>query len=76
MKTIKDVYYSGIEDTARSLDVYLPDAECKAVFLYMHGGGLEKGDKSRSGDAVVEYLTARRWLREHKLQNVPRGKIS
>lgn len=58
MKILKDIYYSEEKDGARSLDVYLPDGECKAVFLYIHGGGIERGDKGdqhREG----EYLSAR-----------------
>ena len=58
MKILKDIYYTEEKDGARSLDVYLPDGECKAVFLYIHGGGIERGDKGdqhREG----EYLSAR-----------------
>ena len=58
MKILKDIYYTEEKDGARSLDIYLPDGDCKAVFLYIHGGGIERGDKGdqhREG----EYLSAR-----------------
>ena len=58
MRILKDIYYTEEKDGARSLDVYLPDGECNAVFLYIHGGGIERGDKGdqhREG----EYLSAR-----------------
>ena len=58
MRILKDIYYTEEKDGARSLDVYLPDGECNAVFLYIHGGGIERGDK---GDQYREgeYLSAR-----------------
>ena len=43
MKIINDVAYGNLD--AQKLDVYLPDAEAESVFLYFHGGGLERGDK-------------------------------
>ncbi|MBQ4075064.1 MAG: alpha/beta hydrolase [Clostridia bacterium] len=41
-----------------ALDIYLPDNEVKAIFIYFHGGGLEAGDKK---DAAVfaDYLADR-----------------
>ncbi len=57
MKILKDIYYTEDKDAARSLDVYLPDGECRAVFLYIHGGGLENGDKThqhREGEYLAE----------------------
>ncbi len=41
------------------LDIYLPnDNDVKAVFLYFHGGGLEKGSKE-SAEKFASYLTER-----------------
>lgn len=42
----------------QKLDLYLPDAENFPTFLYFHGGGLEKGDKTRTAH-VGAYLSAR-----------------
>lgn len=55
MKTIKDVFYSDGTNPAKVLDAYIPEGKAEAVFMYMHGGGLEKGDKS-SSEIVGEYL--------------------
>ncbi len=58
MKILKDIYYSEAQIPDKTLDLYIPDGECKAVFLYIHGGGMESGDKahrSREG----EYLANR-----------------
>lgn len=52
-----NVAYLG-EDAAQGLDVYLPDGEVRAVFLYFHGGGIEKGDK-QVGARFAPYLTER-----------------
>ena len=56
MKKIVDLAY-GIHP-AHKLDLYLPDEGAFDVFVYMHGGGLEHGDKAMS-DAFGEYVTAR-----------------
>ncbi len=56
MKIFKDVFYSNEEITAKSLDAYIPDGKTEAVFMYMHGGGLEKGDKGAKYEKVSEYL--------------------
>lgn len=57
MKILKDIYYSEEKIAEKSLDVYLPDGECRAVFLYIHGGGIEagsKGDQHREGEYLAE----------------------
>ena len=59
MKTKLDIYYTNDLDKARTLDIYLPDGKPEAIFLYMHGGGLDHGDKDRLGKEIGEYLTAR-----------------
>lgn len=59
MRTYLDLYYSGIEDAARALDVYLPDEKPEAIFLYIHGGGLDHGSRKRNSDDIARYLTER-----------------
>ncbi len=46
MKVLKDIYYGKEHIPQKTLDVYIPENGCKAVFLYIHGGGMEKGDKN------------------------------
>ena len=57
MKTIENVVYTGGE-APQKLDVYLPDGETLGVFVYFHGGGIEKGDK-KSAARFAPYLTDR-----------------
>ncbi|MBR2929651.1 MAG: alpha/beta hydrolase [Clostridia bacterium] len=59
MKEIKDIYYTPDKSEAQMLDVYLPEGETRAVFLYMHGGGLDHGSRKRNSEAIAGYLTAR-----------------
>ncbi len=55
MKHVTNVYYTDACIPEQSMDIHLPSGECRAVFLYMHGGGLENGKKE--GQAKVgEYL--------------------
>ena len=56
MKIIKDVYYSNDQISAKTLDAYIPDGKTNAVFMYMHGGGLEKGDKSKRAEDIANFL--------------------
>lgn len=49
MRTYKDIPYTDSEDT-RLIDLYLPDGECSAVFLYFHGGGLEWGSREEAAN--------------------------
>jgi len=46
MKKISDVFYSNEKIIEKSLDIYLPEGAPRAAFLYIHGGGIESGDKS------------------------------
>ena len=39
MKTFLDIRYDNGENNL--LDLYLPDGECKAVYVFFHGGGIE-----------------------------------
>ena len=45
MKKHSDMEYAP----GRLLDLYLPEGDVKAVFIYFHGGGLEAGDKGEVG---------------------------
>ncbi len=40
MREYKHIEYSDVCPKYNYLDLYLPDGDCKAVFVYMHGGGL------------------------------------
>lgn len=46
MKITKDILYSHSDEFNNKLDLYIPDGECTATFVYFHGGGLECGDKA------------------------------
>ena len=54
MKTVFDVTYT---ENGQKLDLWLPECENFPVFVFFHGGGLKKGDKS-SMDVAAPYLTA------------------
>lgn len=55
MKSHLDIDYVGNGLKSQSLDIHLPEKESFPVFLYFHGGGIEKGDK-RSGGEFIKYL--------------------
>lgn len=55
MKLISDFYYSDVHDESHLLDIYLPDAEEFPVLIYLHGGGIENGNKHEA-DQVYQYL--------------------
>ncbi len=58
MKIIRDIFYSNEQIPEKSLDIYIPDGECHAVMLFMHGGGLETGEKKhhrREGEYLAEH---------------------
>ena len=57
MKRIEDIAYGNL-DSAKKLNLYLPDDATSSVFVYFHGGGLEHGDK-KSADVFAPYLTSR-----------------
>ena len=57
MKKIENIPY-GNAHQRQILDIYLPDGDVKAAFLYFHGGGIEKGNKDRA-DLFAPYLTDR-----------------
>ena len=45
MRMLRDIRYGEDKVDKKRLDVYFADGKCKAVFLYIHGGGIENGDK-------------------------------
>ncbi len=45
MKVISDICYGKAKHPEQYLDIYLPDSESFSVLVWMHGGGLECGDK-------------------------------
>lgn len=56
MKTIENICYKNDQ----CLDLYLPDAETFDLFIYFHGGGMEKGDKRAiATQLAAPYLTAK-----------------
>ena len=57
MKFIGNICYGKSKHPEQYLDVYLPDADSFKVFVYMHGGGIEAGDKS-TAKTVGEYVAS------------------
>lgn len=57
MKTLENIAY-GKKSSAQRLDVYLPDGDTLGVFVYFHGGGIEKGDK-KTAAKFAPFLTER-----------------
>lgn len=47
MKTFLNLKYGAAP--VQSLDLYLPDADSFPLFLYFHGGGLERGSRADTG---------------------------
>ena len=48
MRIIKDIGYSKIADDYHKIDLYLPDKDCRALLLYLHGGGFVEGSRDLS----------------------------
>ena len=60
MTVYENICYAKHENETLCLDLYLPDAESFDLFVYFHGGGLEKGDKADLRTAqFAPWLTAR-----------------
>jgi len=57
MKSITDIRYS--KEANQYLDVHLPECDRFPVFLYFHGGGIERGDKAQNYDLFISHLTAK-----------------
>ncbi len=55
MRNISDIPYG--EHPMQKLDLHLPDSNTFPVFVYFHGGGLEKGNRC-SAPEMDRYLTA------------------
>ncbi len=59
MRFLENIAYTSPEDNARRLDLYLPDTDSFDLFVYFHGGGIEKGDKAgKTAQCICPYLTA------------------
>lgn len=59
MKLTEDIKY-GEGNSSQLIDLYLPDEIIQGetpVFVYFHGGGIEKGSRKHMG-VLCEYLTA------------------
>lgn len=61
MKILQNIAYTSPADDVRTLDVYLPDAPNGSLFFYVHGGGLEAGDKAE-GAFAARYLQERGYM--------------
>ena len=46
MRRLENIVYSYSDERNNKLDLYIPENECSASFVYFHGGGLECGDKA------------------------------
>ena len=57
MKILQNIPYSATPDDVHVMDIYLPEKGSGSLFFYVHGGGLEFGDKT-------EFDTAARYLAE------------
>ena len=45
MRAYEDISYVAEHDGVHLLDLYLPDGECRALFLFLHGGGFVEGSR-------------------------------
>lgn len=55
MKLLENICYAQRENEELLLDIYLPEASEFSVFVYFHGGGLERGSKNGAKN-YAEYL--------------------
>ena len=58
MRTLENICYVKREHEDLTLNIYLPDASEFSVFVFFHGGGLEKGNKS-TAERFAWYLTGK-----------------
>ena len=58
MKKLENIPYAH-DSEKQVLDIYLPDGETDSIFLYFHGGALEKGSK-KSASFFAPYLCERK----------------
>ena len=54
MKSYENICYSKIGHPEQMLDIHIPDCESFPVFIYFHGGGMEKGDKGGGFPELVK----------------------
>jgi len=61
MRKFTDIEYHAGGGNSRSLDLYLPEGSGFPVFVFFHGGGIERGDKAGEACATVlpEYFTSK-----------------
>ena len=52
MRVYEDIKYSPRMDSHHYLDLYMPDGECTALFLFFHGGGFIEGSRK---DVTAEH---------------------
>ena len=55
MKLVSDIYYCDTHDDSHLLDIFLPDTDNFPVLIYLHGGGLENGNKGEA-TSLYHYL--------------------
>lgn len=55
MKEMLNIAYGAHE--LQKFDLYLPEKENFPLLVYFHGGGMEKGDKSREGEIAKSLCT-------------------
>lgn len=53
MKAERSIQYSVLRDDEHLIDLCIPDGECKALLVYLHGGGFVEG--SRELDALPHF---------------------
>jgi acetyl esterase/lipase len=56
VKVERDVVYGSVGEEQLKMDIFIPGDAAKKplpVAVYVHGGGWEMGDKSRSGEAIA-----------------------
>jgi dipeptidyl aminopeptidase/acylaminoacyl peptidase len=53
MKLIQDITYVSREEEDLHLDLYLPASEEFDIFVFFHGGGLERGSKANTSARLI-----------------------
>ncbi len=48
MKSIENICYDEMNLDKQKLDIHLPDSDVFPVLIYLHGGGIEEGDKTQT----------------------------
>lgn len=55
MREVKDIEYGFFP--RQKLNIYLPDTDEFDVFIFFHGGGLEGGNKEKSPDESLDFVS-------------------